>query len=97
MQSQAEPSRFRYFLAELPTAARACEWVCSSNTEGGQHSIELARTRHQLWRFYSSSEVGSDLSLYSQSYCFLVRHDFGPRSEERRVGKECRSRWLRCH
>src|ERR1035438_2066586 len=37
-------------------------------------------------------------SLFSPSLLLpAVRHDIGSRSEERRVGKECRSRWSPYH
>ena len=32
-----------------------------------------------------------------EPFCFKVSHKIGIRSEERRVGKECRSRWSPYH
>ena len=38
-------------------------------------------------------EVGNDISIYADATSFAS----GKRSEERRVGKECRSRWSPYH
>src|SRR5437762_13254412 len=38
-----------------------------------------------------------DVRVASNTLGILCRHERGPRSEERRVGKECRSRWSAYH
>ena len=46
-----------------------------------------------------ASDAGLDLALISQNAKPPVARimDYGKRSEERRVGKECRSRWSPYH
>ena len=51
--------------------------------------------------FNTSYESGPDIKTKSSQRCILVLtsksvHNY-PRSEERRVGKECRSRWSPYH
>src|SRR5690606_41709262 len=46
-----------------------------------------------------TEQVAPQSMLVVEQLAALLRDDanVGPRSEERRVGKECRSRWAACH
>ena len=41
--------------------------------------------------------IGLSLVAYSGYHLFKIYSDYNTRSEERRVGKECRSRWSPYH
>src|SRR5207253_5955825 len=66
-----------------------------------------SRRRHTRWpRDWSSDVCSSDLVLAGAAMAYLINQMPAPRmqstvtvirSEERRVGKECRSRWSRYH
>src|SRR5690606_40172600 len=62
-------------------------------TNGKQKAPLIVRTRgHRLegiW--HSGSQMGGLIHLLRGMYILV------PRSEERRVGKECRCRWVACH
>src|SRR5215203_439400 len=87
--------------------------VCSSDLDqrgGAQRGAEVcfsSRIRHtRYWRDWSSDVCSSDLApsrAGAASQTNVSRLPFGPgrpdgaKSEERRVGKECRSRWSPYH
>src|SRR5215510_16422680 len=65
-----------------------------------------SRRRHTIWpRDWSSDVCSSDLTGLTSAVLLAVgaggmsgwRTTLAVRSEERRVGKECRSRWSTCH
>ena len=56
-------------------------------TEYVHHLRELVRPGD------TALDIGANLGYYTRTLCRLT----GPRSEERRVGKECRSRWSPYH
>ena len=43
------------------------------------------------------NSVGWNIPLLNETLQYMVNHKLGYRSEERRVGKECRSRWSPYH
>jgi len=59
-----------------------------SNFSGVQHDLGLVAEAHQ---------AGWDVLLDAAAYAPTNPVDIGRRSEERRVGKECRSRWSPYH
>src|SRR5438270_2628693 len=70
-----------------------CDWssdVCSSDLAPcySPAAVPSALRIHALLRCPKCGEVTDQAT-----HCFAK----GPRSEERRVGKECRSRWLPYH
>src|SRR2546430_5965938 len=82
-----------------------CDWssdVCSSDLRDGKeprHSKELAGGAHSKDKTTSSGTLMSERRTQH-----LLRHESAlnltlrnTRSEERRVGKECRSRWSPYH
>src|SRR2546427_6158046 len=76
-----------------------CDWssdVCSSDLimralqvhlVSGDSLTLLRRPTHDVEAY----------ELYLKGRYFFNKGGFGPRSEERRVGKECRSRWSPYH
>ena len=52
------------------------------------------QTVYGLWKNSNDSTVSKDIKNLSKKYHIKVS---SPRSEERRVGKECRSRWSPYH
>ena len=46
---------------------------------------------NQMWRSFGHAIIDSS------NYCFVANPNDDDRSEERRVGKECRSRWSPYH
>src|SRR5688572_31789588 len=80
-----------------------CDWssdVCSSDLAQPLRadSPERARRRFraEALRFPLACPVDDvrDFTIEAATGALAVRH-YSPRSEERRVGKECRSRWSR--
>src|SRR5256885_12195354 len=76
--------------------------VCSSDLH-----FSFPVSQHS-WRSHAASFAASLYGIYSASVveeatrdCFWLAHEMAPparmRSEERRVGKECRSRWSPYH
>ena len=71
----------------------------------------VLKARAALFPKLSACGMPADLAHFEQTYiqgegCFLIAREHGriiasigyvPRSEERRVGKECRSRWSPYH
>ena len=55
---------------------------------------QLARIGHRLARLYQTPE---DILIKASNGASDFGNKFGQRSEERRVGKECRSRWSPYH
>ena len=71
-------------------------------------SLERKNIAHQLTQTLTAveavkqlfeKEMGIDQTVVNQLLSTALRHggDFADRSEERRVGKECRSRWSPYH
>src|SRR5690348_17568496 len=76
--------------------------VCSSDLldkKSDQPPGVVSRRRHQrLCSFLQHSPLSGDARLgRSPILAFLRPWRCYDRSEERRVGKECRSRWEQCH
>src|SRR2546430_10287309 len=82
-----------------------CDWssdVCSSDLD----SVIVGQTKRQVERMHVLLEVldgflpnpltGKELEV-NQTVIGVVQWVGGKRSEERRVGKECRSRWSPYH
>src|ERR1035441_514690 len=76
-------------------------------SQGGQALVEFALawgtvilpltfmiiyTSELLWIWHSVADFTRDGARYAATHCWQ-----GDRSEERRVGKECRSRWSPAH
>jgi len=64
--------------------------------------------RHAIKNGYSAGKIDKEiekvrsakLAIFKMEFSrdsLLPAHDYEPRSEERRVGKECRSRWSPYH
>ena len=61
--------------------------------------MEWLKQQHRaLWRFYRE-EFGESLLITAAAFLVicLLAYGVGLRSEERRVGEECRSRWSPYH
>src|SRR5438093_6283996 len=85
--------------------------VCSSDlikfTDTGGVTIEIEKTREEYdwdWLLFKVTDTGEGIATkyleeifesFSQPMPVTTRKHGGTRSEERRVGKECRSRWSR--
>src|SRR5437764_11311848 len=68
--------------------------VCSSDLTGGFQIVTAGTSHSKAQRAAGTSrDAAPPLTLAGQPLLVLT-HD---RSEERRVGKECRSRWAREH
>src|SRR5690554_545984 len=65
-------------------------YVGQDNYEQGQVYLDLARASSEK----TTSERETAYSSYLEAY---MLNEYQDRSEERRVGKECRSRWWRYH
>src|SRR5438445_11740937 len=65
----------------------------SRQSEGGEALLLTASELHQVIHPAMGGRTEPNVArwfvLWTRSHC--------ERSEERRVGKECRSRWARCH
>src|SRR2546430_12075144 len=78
-----------------------CDWssdVCSSDLHGAQISRSTASDFRS--RLTGGVEIGRGASTYLGTMFDVGPHGrvkLGERSEERRVGKECRSRWSPYH
>src|SRR5205085_8489756 len=80
-----------------------CDWssdVCSSDLVT-KEDLEKPMTFYRQARSEENFEAGIESALssilVSPEFLFRVEEDparIPPRSEERRVGKECRSRWV---
>src|SRR2546425_9696915 len=78
---------------------RPVEWVLLDD----QSKADVTRTLYErlitvdkvdlLVGPYATNAILSALAVAQRYQKMLVHHSFGIRSEERRVGKECRSRW----
>src|SRR2546430_9636619 len=84
-----------------------CDWssdVCSSDLEGEYADVwvQWSDREGRVWHGFTTGLTGreAEVSLAGvpagQVLLRLLVHD-GFRSEERRVGKECRSRWSPYH
>ena len=62
---------------------------------GAAHAQEK-RMLQSGWLIQSSARAGTDGARISSGH-YQPRHWYRARSEERRVGKECRSRWSPYH
>ena len=78
---------FFFFKQKTAYEIKECDWssdVCSSDLRPGLSSKRIATETQLVLR-----GLGGVGRARGKSYC--------PRSEERRVGKECRSRWSPYH
>ena len=66
----------------------ACEFY-SESYKHKRYGLELK------WRYQYEYQMKKDTTISKQAY--LVEYEYLLRSEERRVGKECRSRWSPYH
>src|SRR5256884_6895289 len=78
--------------------------VCSSDLLGSKGALEGLQWQVVGFQHRMGEEAGDDESfgweeylLFSQKAGFAFLVDSSDRSEERRVGKECRSRWSPYH
>src|SRR5579872_2930563 len=78
----------------LPAAALIVINVLQLEKIHRDHGIEAL-----MQRDFSEALAISEKRINEKGYAMVeqVRHDFPQRSEERRVGKECRSRWSPYH
>ena len=58
-----------------------------------EFSIKEVRSRYHLWPLRSVKESPEYVIVYGSEELNRPGYNFYMRSEERRVGKECRSRW----
>src|SRR5437588_11911774 len=75
-----------------------CDWssdVCSSDLAG--IACEFRFLEEALYDLVKSSLTSVDAVTTLVADLKRLNRGLGLRSEERRVGKECRSRWARCH
>src|SRR5260221_6096879 len=74
-----------------------CDWssdVCSSDLQTALHAKAKAEAGY---RFYALYDKISHEDILAHAYAQCRSNKGAPRSEERRVGKECRSRWSPYH
>src|SRR2546430_4150191 len=99
-------SLFFFFSSRRRHTRFDCDWssdVCSSDLIETieRDGVTMLRRPEDGWRprdGFALTDIGSDLAgaLDQANYCIWC-HNQGKRSEERRVGKECRSRWSPYH
>src|SRR5947207_4199533 len=91
-----EPSHHFFFSSRRRHTRSLCDWssdVCSSdlsefNLDGIYHSDRPGGDESQFWLQWK---------YFDENAPAVVKSTAGWRSEERRVGKECRSRGWPCH
>src|SRR2546430_4642453 len=77
-----------------------CDWssdVCSSDLHGSQPEIGNSKSRTELSSSFTAAKDMTAQVLGEGARPFTAETESGIRSEERRVGKECRSRWSPYH
>src|SRR2546430_4884288 len=83
-----------------------CDWssdVCSSDLpvfiaqEPGTDRILIAELGGKIFAFSKTKPTPESKQLFLETKRQIYAFSFHPRSEERRVGKECRSRWSPYH
>src|SRR5260221_8253612 len=98
--------RIFFFSSRRRHTRSLCDWssdVCSSDLEKRDSLMPevtfLEALRQGMWEEMERDErvfiLGEDVGAYGGA--FKVTEGFAKRSEERRVGKECRSRWSPYH
>src|SRR5436305_13589810 len=63
--------------------------LCAQTRRSGFATDRLARIDRVMQQYVDSGQIGGAVGLVLEDGRVVYRH----RSEERRVGKECRSRW----
>src|SRR5205807_7075997 len=69
--------------------------VCSSDLLSAANLLRKLQTMVRLYRYISDRAKRRCKGLGNSEHHFRCTGDSPSRSEERRVGKECRSRWVR--
>src|SRR5690242_21187560 len=91
---------FFFFSSRRRHTRLTCDWssdVCSSDLSEGGYLFGIGRNGDEM--FGHCCAVAANSFEQPVARGFRVGHGFqgGERSEERRVGKECRSRWSPYH
>src|SRR5690242_21499707 len=91
---------FFFFSSRRRHTRLTCDWssdVCSSDLDRAFRTMQGPRSREFPWRPGPESNrhtrICSPLHHHSATRPHRERRVLYPRSEERRVGKECRGRW----
>ena len=98
------------FIAELFTIARSWKQPKCPSTDKWIEKMWYIYTmeyhsaikRNDIWSFVETwmdleTAIQSEVSQKEKNKYHIITHICGIRSEERRVGKECRSRWSPYH
>src|SRR5256885_5429341 len=91
---QAEDGIRDYKVTGVQTCALPISRSATKEAHQGDEHAERARSRFRSWRRLRALRWGS---WAKKAQSFWWRSCFCWRSEERRVGKECRSRWSPYH
>ena len=90
---------FFFFKQKTAYEIKECDWssdVCSSDLKKSTEKIQYIRAIN----IESFKEIISDKEITKTDILKInefAKNNDNPRSEERRVGKECRSRWSPYH
>src|SRR5690554_1184105 len=79
--------------------SRAAPAVCDYAAWASRHMETPLMLLHVLdeGRYPAEPDLAGSIGLGSREHLLDELADLDRRSEERRVGKECRSRWATCH
>ena len=73
--------------------------ICDAGADRQFHEqvLELFPKSHEFEERYVDHEIAHIGQMFASDLCPVAGKDVLERSEERRVGKECRSRWSPYH
>src|SRR5690606_40898350 len=95
------PSGYEY-RKNSPLADFVC-YLPNDNAKNARKFIRLVRpkqayfVKYEFWYFYLKELYNTNIPTYLIAGVFRPNQPFFKRSEERRVGKECISRWKQYH